>query len=564
MFTEWYKVGKRAILLLLTTTIIIPFRLHGQQPSWAWARSGTSNNTTTATSVAIDSQGNVYVAGEYSISSITFDGITLDHYGNIGPDIFIVKYSHNGSLLWAIKAGGYDHDEGGQLFIDQNDRVYLSCHIASQQSWFGAFEVDNPEIYDYNAVIARVDPDGGFLWAYGMGGDNFDFNGPVVFSPNGDLYMLGAFDSDFMIVGNDTLHQLAQFGNDLDMFLVKMSPLGTPIWARAMVGPENESSWDIASTASGDVYVSGNFTGDYIMVDGDTIHNLGQSSLYTAFFFVLDDAGSLSRAMTCGGNSQVAFSDIFPLPSGLVALRGSSSLTDYYLDGVHITGPAYNPFIAGVDDAGMVQWASLSNTGLGFKQVDKMGDLYFSGSFTGPSFSVGGFTLLNSGTYDTDIYVYASDSLGTVKWAISAGGAGYGYDQATDVASWSGSSAYCVGNFGTTLCDFGSIQLQNPDGESDTFIAKIDGISTTAVVEVGRPEGPEVFPDPFDDVLFVTLPEGSTSGSFEIRDAFGRIVDGPHSITPGSNAFNTSRLTAGIYYAQVHSRSVRSIKLVKY
>jgi hypothetical protein len=67
-----------------------------------------------ANSVAIDNQGNVYVTGIYT-DTASFDGVTLN--GNGGAEIFIVKYSASGSLIWAKTAGGAKADEGASIHL---------------------------------------------------------------------------------------------------------------------------------------------------------------------------------------------------------------------------------------------------------------------------------------------------------------------------------------------------------------------------------------------------------------------------------------------------------------
>jgi hypothetical protein len=60
--------------------------------------------------VAVDSGGNVYVAG-YHGSGLDFgNGITISDEGGIG--VFVVKYDSSGTVLWAAGSTGAGNDCG--------------------------------------------------------------------------------------------------------------------------------------------------------------------------------------------------------------------------------------------------------------------------------------------------------------------------------------------------------------------------------------------------------------------------------------------------------------------
>jgi hypothetical protein len=79
-----------------------------QEPYCDWVKGACANNTNRATSVAVDNSGNVFIAGMFYSSTITFGSITLNNTftNDSVPNIFIVKYDEYGNLLWAKSAGG--------------------------------------------------------------------------------------------------------------------------------------------------------------------------------------------------------------------------------------------------------------------------------------------------------------------------------------------------------------------------------------------------------------------------------------------------------------------------
>ena len=71
-------------------------------------------------STATDINGNVYVAGDFNSSTISFGTITLTKTNSISSsyNMFLVKYGPGGNLLWVTKAGG----------TSGNDEPSWACH----------------------------------------------------------------------------------------------------------------------------------------------------------------------------------------------------------------------------------------------------------------------------------------------------------------------------------------------------------------------------------------------------------------------------------------------------
>ncbi|MCB9558570.1 MAG: SBBP repeat-containing protein [Deltaproteobacteria bacterium] len=90
----------------------------------SWARQlGTTGQTVSAERVAIDSQGNIIVAGRFSGSTV-FETTKLTTRG--GADIFVIKLDASGKQLWAQAAGGSGNDRVTGIGVDGSGNVYLA------------------------------------------------------------------------------------------------------------------------------------------------------------------------------------------------------------------------------------------------------------------------------------------------------------------------------------------------------------------------------------------------------------------------------------------------------
>jgi hypothetical protein len=87
--------------------------------SLLWTRQVGTSTTDFAIELALDSSGNVYVLG-YTLGS--FAGFT-----NAGAeDIFVAKYSTNGTLVWVKQYGTSASEDPRGIIVDSSGNVYLS------------------------------------------------------------------------------------------------------------------------------------------------------------------------------------------------------------------------------------------------------------------------------------------------------------------------------------------------------------------------------------------------------------------------------------------------------
>src|ERR1051326_2586459 len=120
--------------------------LDAQVPSWVWARrAGGYGTPDEGFEVKTDINGNIYVAGSFQSTSITFGTTTLinpDVNGN-SHDVFIVKYDPSGNVLWATRAGGSLNDEALGMDIDANSNIYVTGYFRSSSITFGSITLAN-------------------------------------------------------------------------------------------------------------------------------------------------------------------------------------------------------------------------------------------------------------------------------------------------------------------------------------------------------------------------------------------------------------------------------------
>ena len=105
--------------------------------------------------------------------------------------------------------------------------------------------------------------------------------------------------------------------------------------------------------------------------------------------------------------------------------------------------------------------------------VDASGNAYITGPYTSAFINFGTFSLLNSFSGTSDIFLVKFDPSGTVLWAKTFGGADG--DQGNSVAVDASGNVILTGWFASASITFGSTVLTNAGTtSSDLFIAKFD------------------------------------------------------------------------------------------
>ncbi len=420
---------------------------------FVWARSVGGSADDTGVDVAVDAEGNAYIAGTFS-GTADFDpgpgGYNLASAG--GKDGFIVKLDRNGDFVWARSFGGNSAAVTSYaVTLDAVGGVYVAGYYGGTVDFdpgFGSASRTSANLEDL--FVLKVDVDGDFSWVVtSSGGALFDSVFDAAADPAGNVYVAGAFEGTVDLDPGPATLNLTSAGST-DAFILALDGSGSLLWARQLSGPQRNFCSGIALDLSGNVYCTGEFYSTVDYDPGAGIFNLTSNGLNDIFVLKLDSAGIFAWAKNMGG-----------------------------------------PF----DDNGFAI------------AVDGGGNVYATGGFQGtvdfdPSFLT--FDLTSNGS--RDIFVLRMDSAGNLFWAVSMGA--LSTDFGLGIAADSERNVYTTGYFQSNT-DFdpgpGVFNLVSGGGQ-DTFIQKLNATgdfiwarSFSSVDEDGR--GRSVFVDSHDNVF---------------------------------------------------------------
>jgi hypothetical protein len=512
--------------------------------SFQWAVNGGGNSGDYGNSIAVDSAGNSYVTGWFQ-NNATFGSFTLTSPG--GYDIFIAKYDNTGQALWAVRAGGTGTDIGYGIDLDANGYLYVAGTFAGSAT-FGSINITSlnstPDIF-----VARYDTSGNVLWVQQAGSSSDDQAQAIVVDKiNSKIYVTGYFKGSAAF-GSLAINSAGQS----DVFVAKYDTIasvnGTPLWVHAGGGSGYDISYGACTDATGNVYITGDFTGSALF-DGMPATSAGNDDVFVTKYnqlgivqWVHRDGGTLlDRGIAIASSgSAIYYTGWF---NGTASF-GTTNLISSGNDEI---------FIAKLDTSGNHQWAKKAG-GSGYDQgygicTDAAGNVYSTGAFD--SVATFGTTVLTSnGSWD--VFVAKYDAAGNFGWALSGGGTAsntferdIGYSIRMDGAQ----NLYATGVIRNTAT-FGSSVITSY-GIQDVFAAKISLL--TPVIEISDENALIVFPNPATTKLEVD--NGPlTIRRIEIYDVNGRDVFNEQFSSDWNKKMliDVSQLNAGIYLLRVSS-----------
>lgn len=332
---------------------------------------------------------------------------------------------------------------------------FFNCDVYAQQ-WEWARKADGTASSESPKII-RSDGFGNlYLFGGGNGGSKygntimapgdfivkFNSSGAVIWAMN--INFTGSNTTDFNVDSVGNIYFVGQYYNSLnvlsfnfisngqeDIYIIKLDPLGTPLWGRSFGGIGGDSPGTVAIDNNENVYIDGNF----------------RKSISFDTYTLTDTVGHffLTKLNSSGNTIWATKGDASFWTGGQINLDKHSNI---YVVGY--TNDCYGYFIAKFDSSG-----NLRSQHLLFGMYDYVPDFVVSDS--------GNIFLLHNGVghYGYVPILVKYDSLMNEQWSRGIG-TYYGcYQFGTGVFIDKFENIYVGGSIGSTFCSQDSIYFQN-------------------------------------------------------------------------------------------------------
>jgi hypothetical protein len=243
-----------------------------------WAKCAGGSLSDEPNSIALDNSGNIYVGGAFNSQSLTFDSIILMNTTYSSMDGFLAKYDSNGNVIWAEGIGSNNNEEVYSITLDTSGKIYVAGYFQGSTLNIGSTILINSNAWFPDIFLAKYDDSGNAIWAKSFGGDSTDYVTAIALDTSDNILFTGYFKSPTIEFGNTTLTNTG----DLDMFIAKCSPVGNIIWAKSVSGQRYDMASSIAVNLSNEVYMAGTFYSPSIKFDSITLVNTGDEDIFVA------------------------------------------------------------------------------------------------------------------------------------------------------------------------------------------------------------------------------------------------------------------------------------------
>ncbi len=263
---------KLILMLFLIAVLSMSTRTtHAQPSNFLWAVQAGGVDPDQGYDIATDGSGNYILTGQFEGIASFGDSTLSSSLGSL--DIFIAKINSDGNFLWAVKAGGTNSDEGYGITTDGFGNCIVTGRFEGTAT-FGDSTLSSSQ-GSRDIFISKINSDGNFLWAVRAGGVGSDEGYGIATDASGNCIVTGRFEGTATF-GDSTL---SSSQGSRDIFITKITSDGNFQWAVRAGGVGSDEGLSISTDVLGNSIVSGRFSNTATFGDS-TLSSLGSREIF--------------------------------------------------------------------------------------------------------------------------------------------------------------------------------------------------------------------------------------------------------------------------------------------
>jgi hypothetical protein len=297
--------------------------------SYLWAERFGDADYQAANALAVDSNGNIIIAG-VMMGSVNFGGGTLTGAG--AWDIFAAKLDPDGGHIWSGRVGDGNNQYAPAVAVDHADNVILAGYFNGTVD-FGGGPLTSAGAEDI--YVAKYTAGGAYLWSRSFGdASTMQEAWGVTADGSNNVVVVGYFTGDVDFGGGP----LSTDGQP-EIFVAKLDTDGGHLWSKQFGDAYAQYAWDVACDPADNVLIAGGFSGA-VDFGGGALTSAGASDAYLA---KLGPGGNYIWAKRAGDAAYQAAQAL------AVDVSGNAVLAGYFAGAIDFGGAALTS--AGNEDA---------------------------------------------------------------------------------------------------------------------------------------------------------------------------------------------------------------------
>ncbi len=428
-------------------------------PLISWSSFLGGSGFDAANRLAIDQVGNMYVSGELDSSDFPTVG-AFDPALSGGQDIFVAKINAGGSVAWSTYIGGSGIEHVYGLAVDSGGNVYVAGVTSSGDfPTLNGFDANLSGPGDAFVMKLRPDGTG-LVWSTLFGGSGVEeaeagASGGLAIDAAGNVYVAGITTSpDLPVLGG---FDMSHNGSE-DVYVAKFDASGAVLlWCSYLGGSGRDNVFGMSLDSGGNILLTGGTLSINFPILAGLGNSPAPPPTMNVFFSKVSASGATlewSSVFTGVGRGHRIAVD----SAGNVYVVGQTDSSGFPVVGGFQTsygGGSADAFLAKLNPSGTtVLWSTyLGGTGSDTNAVFSVrgdGSIYFGMETSSPNLpTVGPFDMTLSGSHDG--FVARIDPVGSsIAWSSYLGGTGA--EVITGIRHGSAGKVYAVGY--TTSVDF--------------------------------------------------------------------------------------------------------------
>lgn len=431
--------------------------------SYIWSQHYGGSASLSAAAVAVDSTGNISVAGTLS-GSADLGGGQLTSLG--GADLLVARFDSSGAHLWSHAYGGPSTQSPAALAVDGKGNTIVAGAFYDTID-FGMGPMTSVGARDI--LVASFSPSGKVQWSDQYGDSSDQSARGVATDQTGNSYVVGMFSGTTYFGANKLT---APTGSRA--FVTKLSTTGNPVWSKQFGDEDGALAEAVATDGSGNIIVAGGFQGS-IGFGGPTFTTTGSSIGSSDVFVAKLNASSGNHVWSAafGASDADRATSVAVDSSGNVFVAGTFQDTVDFGGGPLTSIGAEDVFLIKLDSAGTLLWSNRIGSTLNDQEprisVDELGDVYLTGGFRDTINLGGGKVLASAGDFDVMIVKY--DASGKRTWAKRFGDVQAQY--ASGIAAAGQKQVVAIGGFAGSITFGAQTDQLIASGPIDIYLARL-------------------------------------------------------------------------------------------
>ncbi len=265
---------------------VIKLTLNGD---YVWGRHWGTVEEDLGRRIVVDNTGDIYIVGYCST------------YEDYSPDAILLKYTSSGTRLFALTWGSGNRNWSNGLAVDSNNNIYVTGQFSDITDFNpGSGYEPRQSNGEDDIYLSKFDSNGVFLSVITWGGPGFDRGEDMYIDSEDNIFVIGAFTEsvDFNPGGGIDYHSS---NGGLDVFISKFDSSEVYDWSRTFGGTGDDGTYhanhDFMSVTQylNGLYLTGRYHGTVDFDPGIGVELRESNGDKDIFITKFDEDGNLAR-----------------------------------------------------------------------------------------------------------------------------------------------------------------------------------------------------------------------------------------------------------------------------